>query len=58
MMEFLQKLYAYREQRGVKIKVFINREALGSSAILPFIADEISITPTAAWVKRSRLFVN
>lgn len=47
VLDFARKLYLKKPQ--LKVKVAIYDTALGPSAILPFLADEIEATPFVSW---------
>lgn len=49
LLDLSKKIYALKEQTSTKIIVYINGNALGPSAILPFLADEIEASLFVSW---------
>jgi len=49
VLELAKELYAFREKSKCRFVVYINDEALGASGLLPFLADELYVSPTVAW---------
>lgn len=49
LIDLTKKIYALKEQTSAKIIVYINGNALGPSAILPFLADEIEASLFVSW---------
>lgn len=49
VMNLARALYARKLDTKAKVTVYINEEALGPSAVLVFLADELYISPTATW---------
>lgn len=49
LLDLTKKIYAFKEQTSAKIIVYINGNALGPSAILPFLADEIETSLFVSW---------
>ena len=48
-LDFAKALYQRRDDRGGKIVVFIDDEALGPSAVFPFLANELVASPFVSW---------
>lgn len=49
VLSFASKLYSLKEDKKTHLVLLINELALGPSAILPFLAEEIYITKVASW---------
>lgn len=49
VLDLAKALYTFREEHKSQLVVFIDDEALGAAAIIPFLADELFITPNVAW---------
>ena len=49
VIDIAKELYSLRSRSGTKFIVYIDDEAIGPAAILPFLADELYISPTVAW---------
>lgn len=49
LLDLAKELYAFREKEKCRYVVLINDEALGPGAILPFLADDLYISPTVSW---------
>jgi len=49
VLEFAKSLYELHEKNEVRYVVYILDNAIGSSAIIPFLADELYVSPTVSW---------
>ncbi|MDF2577517.1 MAG: hypothetical protein K0S74_1001 [Chlamydiales bacterium] len=49
VLELAHTLYAMKHEQKLTLKAFINNQAVGPAAIIPFLADEIESTPLAIW---------
>ncbi|GAB4231365.1 MAG: hypothetical protein Tsb0021_09810 [Chlamydiales bacterium] len=49
VLNFARALYAFKQQSKKEITVYILNQALGPSAIIPFLADKILISPFISW---------
>ncbi|KAF3362006.1 Uncharacterized protein PHSC3_001317 [Chlamydiales bacterium STE3] len=49
LLELAQSIYSLKVQKKVHVVVYINGKALGPSAILPFLADEIFSSLSVSW---------
>lgn len=49
VLEFAKKLYATKAEKGIKVIVYIDQNAVGPAAVIPFVADQLSISYFASW---------
>lgn len=49
VLELARTIYVLKEQNGTKVIIYINGNALGPSAILPFLANELSSSLFVSW---------
>ncbi|MCB1085184.1 MAG: serine protease [Chlamydiia bacterium] len=49
VLSFAQEIYDLKERRDKYVIVFVQGKAVGPAAILPFLADELIVTPMAVW---------
>src|SRR5437588_7902542 len=49
VLEFAKSLYELHEKNEVRYVVYILDNAIGSAAIVPFLADELYVSPTVSW---------
>lgn len=49
VLEFAKTLYAIKAEKGIKVIVYIDQNAVGPAAVIPFVADQLSISYFASW---------
>ena len=49
VINFVKELYAFKVEKGLKIIVYIDNNAVGPIAIIPFLADDLYISFFASW---------
>lgn len=49
VLRFCQKMLEWKQKNGAQLTVFINEQATGASALLPFLADTRVVSPDAVW---------
>ena len=47
--DIARQIYAMKQSKPLKVVVFINERAIGPTAIIPLLADELYVTPVAVW---------
>lgn len=49
VLDFAKQIYRLRIEKGMHIAAYIDNNAVGPAAILPFLADELYISPFVSW---------
>lgn len=49
VLELAKTLYAIKAEKGTKVIVYIDQNAVGPAAVIPFVADQLSISYFASW---------
>lgn len=49
VLELAKKIYAMKAEKGTRVTVFIDQNAVGPAGVIPFLADELYISYFASW---------